>query len=244
MGFNQAQYDAVVEKVRTGIAQIGAKNQQVIPAATHATSHWYLPDGVKSAVLWMAKKLTQLSEWLIRKAGELLAGFLAPVGFMEAGWKWQDVKAKASTIEGAINPDQTASSEWDGSAKDHYRTSIKPQQSAAGRIKTVAGSISTSLYICAGAGLAFYAALGLITYQFLTTLGAALAALFSGVLSLPGFVAAVADCGVTAAAVITAVAGLGAFLSVQAQQMGSLHGEAKDNASFPGGHWPRAVHNA
>jgi hypothetical protein len=242
--FSPSQYDAMVERIKAGVTQIGAKNQQVMPAARHATSHWYLPDGVKSAVLWMARKLTQISEWLIRKSEELLAGVFAPVVFFEAAWKWQDVRAKASTVESSINPAALGSRRWEGDAKTNYRSAISLQSPAAGRIKTVAGTTATSLYVCAGAGLIFYAALGLILYQFISTLGAALAALFSGVLSLAGFVAAVGDCGVTAGMIWGAITAAAVCLGAQAQQMGTVRSDATDNGSFPNGHWPKAVNNA
>ncbi|GAB3983191.1 hypothetical protein GCM10029978_089120 [Actinoallomurus acanthiterrae] len=244
MAFSQAQYEAVIQRIKTGTAKIGAKNQQVMPAARHAASHWYLPDGVKSTIIWMAEKLTRMSEWIIRKSEELLESVFAPILFFEAGWKWQDVRIKASTVEGSVSPGALGSSKWNGAAKDDYRAAITSQSSAAGRVKTVSSSISTSLYVCALAGLTFYGALGIIIYNFLGALAGAIVALVSGVFSLPGFLAGVADCGVTAAMIFGAVAAASLCLGAQAQQMGSIHGEAMDNASFPGGHWPKATGNS
>ena len=241
MTFSQAQYEAVTQRVKLGVQKVGAKNQEVIPSANQAVDHWYIPSEVKEAILWMAKKLSELADWLIEKITELLEGVLAPVLFFKVGWDWEDVKGLASGVQGSIGPDALQSRTWEGTAKDDYRASIKLQPLAAGRIKDLSGSTAGALFISAAAGSAFYIAIGIIIYQFFGTLGAAVAALLSGVFSWAGFIAACADSGVTAGMIYGAIALLGACLAAQAQQMGVLHGEAVDQSLFPGGQWPKAT---
>lgn len=242
MGFSQAQYDAVTSKVKSGVRQAGDKTQQIAPAANKAVSHWYLPEGVKRAIIWMAEKLIELSEWLVKTCEDLLQGVFAPIAFFKVGWDWQDVKGKASNVQGSINPHALGSRSWEGTAQNDYRAAIKLQSPAAGRIKEIADSTALALYACAATGLVFYGALGAIIYQFIATQAAAIAALLSGALSLAGFLASVGDAGISAGLVWTLVGATGLTLGTQASQMGVLHGQASDNTYFPqGGHWPKAT---
>lgn len=241
MGFNQAQHDAAVNKVKSGIQQIANKNQQVMPAASKATNHWYLPESVKKAIIWAAKKLTEISDWTMKKLGELLEGAAAPGLFFRVGWDWKSVKGKASNVQGSVNPDALKSSRWEGMAKDDYLKAIKLQAPAAGRIKDISSSTANSLFICATAGMAFYATLAFLAYKSFGILGAAIVALLSGVFSWAGLLGALSDAGVNAGAIWAAVGLLGACVYAQASQMGTLHGETVDNTTFPQGHWPKAT---
>ncbi len=242
MGFNQAQYEAVINKVKGGVQQTNGNTQKIAPAASKAVSHWYLPTGVKRIIVWMAKKLIDLSEWLVKTCGDLLQGAFAPIAFFKAGWDWEDVKGKASSVQGSINPDALGSRSWEGTAQTDYRAAIRLQSPAAGRIKEIADSTALALYASAATGLVFYGALGAIVYQYVSTQAAATAALLSGVLSLGGFLASVGDAGVTAGMVWTLVGATTLTLGTQSAQMGILHGQASDNTFFPqGGHWPKAT---
>ena len=241
MGFSQAQHDAATNKVKSGIQQIAVKNQLVMPAASKATSHWYLPDGVKKAIMWAAKKLTEISEWTMKKLGELLEGMAAPGLFYRVGWDWENVKGKASGIQGSVNPDALKSSRWEGMAKDDYLKAIKLQAPAAGRIKDIANSTANSLFLCATAGMMFYASLAFIAFKSIGVLEIATVALLSGVFSWAGLLAALSDAGVNAGLIWGAVTLLTACLLAQTHQMGALHGETVDNTTFPQGHWPKAT---
>lgn len=241
MGFSQAQHDAAINKTKSGIQQIAGKNQQVMPAASKATSHWYLPDSVKKAVMWVAKKLTEISDWTMKKLGELLEGAAAPGLFFRVGWDWENVKGRASNVQGSVNPDALKSSRWEGMAKDDYLKAIKLQAPAAGRIKDVASSTATSLFVCATAGMVFYATLAFIAYKSIGVLTGALVLLLSGVLSWAALLGALSDAGVNAGLIWGALSLLGACVYAQAQQMGTLHGETVDNTTFPQGHWPKAT---
>lgn len=241
MGFNQAQHDAATSKVKSGIQQIAIKNQQVMPAASKAASHWYLPDSVKKAIMWAAKKLTEISDWTMKKLGELLEGAAAPGLFFRVGWDWESLKGKASNVQGSVNPDALKSSRWEGMAKDDYLEAIKLQAPAAGRIKDIASSTATSLFACATAGMLFYASLAFIAYKSIWVLAGAIVALLSGVFSWAAFLGALSDAGVNAGLIWAALGVLGACIYVQVQQMGTLHGETVDNTTFPQGYWPKAT---
>ncbi len=241
MGFNQSQYEAATERVRSGVQKLGVNSRLIMPAANKASNEWYLPPSVKEAVVWTAGQLVEITDWFIAKVEELLSGAVAPVAFFELGWQWEELKGKASGVQGTLNPDALGSRSWEGAAKDGYRAAIKLQSPAAGRIKEIANSTATSLYLCAAAGLAFYIALGAIVFQLLGVLNAALAALLSGVFSLAGLVAAVGDAGVTAGLIWACVGALTTCLGLQVQQMGVLHGEAIDETFFPQGRWPKGT---
>lgn len=241
MGFSQAQHEAATSKVKSGIQQIAIKNQQVMPAASKATSHWYLPDSVKKAIMWAAKKLTEISDWTMKKLGELLEGAAAPPLFFKVAYDWESVKGKASNVQGTVNPSALKSSRWDGMAKEDYLKAITLQAPAAGRIKDIANSTATSLYVCAGAGMVFYAGLAFLAFKSVGILGAALVALLTGVFSWAGLLGALSDAGVNSVAIWGSVTALLACIGSQASSMGTLHGDTVDKSSFPQGHWPKAT---
>lgn len=128
--------------------------------------------------------------------------------------------------------------DWEGAAADAYRKIINPQGSAAGKIGTISDKVATTLTICAAAGLAFYVAIGVIIVKLIAATVTAIGLLGSAVLSWAGAALIVEEAGVNTGLVIAAVTTLTALLGAQAQQMVALHGEAVDNATFPGGKWP------
>jgi len=103
------------------------------------------------------------------------------------------------------------------------------------------GATAIGLTVCAAAGLAFYVALGVIVFQLIASLVAAIAAVGSIIFSWAGLAMVVGDAGITTGMIIAAVTALAALLGVQAQQMVALHGTAVDDTAFPGGHWPVAA---
>lgn len=92
--------------------------------------------------------------------------------------------------------------------------------------------------ICAAAGLAFYLALGIIVVKFIVAMVGVIVALGSVAFSWAGVALAVEEAGVNTGLIIAAVTTLTAVLGAQAQQMVTLHGEAVDASTFPGGRWP------
>jgi len=167
-----------------------------------------------------------------------------PIILFKHAWDWQDLRGDASTVAGQLDAEALgAARKWEGPAAEAYKKVIPPQNKAATQIGTVAKNTAVSLTVCAAAGLAFYVALGVILVKFIAAMVTAIAALGSAVFSWAGAAIIVEEAGVNSGLIIAAVSALSAALGAQASQMSSLHGDAVDNAFFPGGHWPKAATN-
>ncbi|MGW2472898.1 hypothetical protein [Streptomyces sp. NPDC001665] len=246
MAFNAAQYEAASEKLTSGIQTLSEKMNQVGPKAESTANHWYVPDFVADALIWTANKLISAGNWILGKIKELLQGIAAPVYLAKYAWDWQsDVRGKASGVAGSTTADQLQSlKHWTGEAATSYTTAVKAQPLAAAKIGTTADKVATALSLSATAALAFYVALGVVLYQFITTMVAAIVALGSLVFSWAGAAAVVGEITVSSAAIITAVTALMALLGTQAQQLATIEGEARDMSTYPHGHWPVAAPDA
>ncbi|MCP2322176.1 hypothetical protein HDA40_000683 [Hamadaea flava] len=242
MGFSQAQYEAAVNKVTDGANGINTKIGQVAPAANSAMDHWYIPGFIKDAIKWLAEKITQLAQWILNKIIELLKGAIAPIRMFVDAFDWQDIRGLASGVSGQLKDTAlTVDDVWHGSARDAYVKAMKPQSDAADRVAKIGDKVSTSLTVCAVAGLAFYVALGVIVVKFIAAMVTAIAAFGTAVFSWAGAALIVEEAGVNTGLIIAAVTTLTALLGAQAAQMSTLHGEAVDASMFPGGKWPNPV---
>ncbi|WP_035286688.1 hypothetical protein [Actinokineospora spheciospongiae] len=242
MAFSEAQFQAAVDKINTGMNDLSAKMGEILPAARAGVNHWYVPDFVADMVIWSAEKAVSLAKSIWDKIVEVLKGVAAPVYFFKYAFDWQDVRGLASDVAGSVKPEAlTGTSAWHGSAADAYRKNIPPQGAAATRVGTVADKASVALGICAAAGLAFYIAIGVILVKFIVAMIAVVAAMGSVAFSWAGVALAVEEAGVNTGLIIAAISALTAVLGAQAQQLVALHGEARDNSVFPGGTWPDPV---
>ncbi|MFF3518302.1 hypothetical protein [Streptomyces sp. NPDC002573] len=243
MPFSSAQYEAVTAKLSSGMQDLSGKLNQVGPKAESTANHWYVPDAVADALIWVANKLIELGSWVLNKIEELLEGVGAPVAMFSYALDWQShVRGPASSVAGETAPEAlVAPKHWSGDAATKYTASVKGQPTAATQIETSADKIATGLNICAVAGLAFYVALAAILAKFITATIAAIVALGSVVFSWVSAVTIIEEAGVNAALIWTAVAALVAVLGAQGQQMAIIKGESVDNSTFPGGHWPDAL---
>lgn len=239
MTFNETQFQAMVDKMNAGLSDLSDKIGQIRPTAECAVDHWYIPDFVADAVLWLADKAISLAKTIWDKIVELLKGVAAPVYFFKYALDWEDIRGLASGVSSESNPAVLpAGRRWKGAAADAYFKIIPLQGSAAARIGTIAHQTAVALDICAAAGLVFYVALGIILVKILVAMGGVIAAIISVVLSWVGVTLAVEEVAVDATMLTVAVTGLTEVLGFQAQQMITLYGEAVDNSAFPGGHWP------
>jgi len=239
MTFSEAQFQAAVDKINNGMTDLSAKMGEILPAAQAGLNHWYIPDFVKDAVMALAREALDLAKWLWDKFVELLKGVGAPVMFFKYAYDWSDVRGIATGVAGVLKPEAlTVDEHWKGTAADRYNAAIKPQSEAADKIGTISEKLTIALGILAAAGLTFYVALGVIIVQFIVAMVGVVAALGSVAFSWAGVALAVGEAGFSSAAIATAVGALVAILGVQAQQMSTLNGEAKDAGKFPGGHWP------
>ncbi|MGH3696538.1 MAG: hypothetical protein ACRDRX_21530 [Pseudonocardiaceae bacterium] len=245
MTFSTAQFQETINKLNDGMDELSNKIAAVPPAANAAMDHWYIPGFIKDAIKWLAEKITELATWIWNKIKEVMAGIAAPVYFFQFAFDWQDIRGIASGVTGRLKPEaMPATSSWTSPAGLAYSRIIKPQGDAANKIATVSDKTATALQICAGVGLTFYVAIAVILVKFILAMVAAIAAFGSGIFSWAGAALVVEEAGVNSGLIWTAIAALTAALGTQAQQLISLHGEAIDNSTFPGGHWPTPTTSA
>jgi hypothetical protein len=242
MPFSEQQYQQAIDKITNGLQQLDSKMQQIPGAANAALSNPILPDSVKKAIVWLAEKMVNILKGVIDKIVELLKGAAAPIFFFTRSYTWQDVKGLATGVVGSLRPEAlSVNRHWKGPANDAYTKAIKPQSDGAAKIGAIADRVSTALTVCAGAGLAFYIAIGLIVIKFIAAAVVVIAAFGSVAFSWAGLLLAVEEAGVNTAMIVAAVAALTTLLAAQASQMVVLHGEAIDNSVFPGGKWPQST---
>ena len=240
--FSRAQYEASIHEIEAGMATFSGNLDKMIPVAAAAVDHWYVPDPVADAVLWLARETVswgkQILDWFV----DLLKGAVAPIYMLVDSWHWMDVKGAANGVSADLSVQNLAvdDSDWSGRARDAYVATVGAQSAAATRVGSIAGNTSITLLACGGAGLAFYLTLATVLVKLIAASITALAAFGSGVFSLAGAAIILEEAGVDTAIIATALAALTAFLTAQVTAMTTLHGEAVDPTSFPRGAWPNA----
>jgi hypothetical protein len=239
MGFSEAQFNETITKLNQGMDDLSVKIGEVPGAANSAMDHWYIPGFIKDAIKWCAEKICELANWIWNKIKEVMKGIAAPVYFFKYAFDWQDIRGIANGVTGQLKPEaMPAVTSWTGSAATAYKAVIKPQGDAANKIATISDKTATALQICAAIGLTFYVAIAVILVKFIAAMVTAIAAFGSGVFSWAGAALVIEEAGVNSGLIWAAIGALTAALGTQAQQMISLHGEAIDNSTFPGGKWP------
>jgi uncharacterized protein YukE len=245
MTVSAAQYEAAAHKLRSGVDKVPGKLNDFVASTNSTLSKWYIPGFVKDAVKWLAEKLIHLAEDVWNKIVELMKGIAAPGYMIDYAWNWESVNGTATGVASELSPEVVGiSQDWQGQAATAYANAITPQSGAAAQIGSIADKTATCLTICAAAGVAFYVALGIIIFQLLASLVAAIIAEGTIVFSWAGLFVVVTDAGISTGLIIAAVTTLSALLAAQASQMVSLHGLAAGQTSFPGGHWPKATNLA
>lgn len=246
MSFSEAEFNAVVQQINKGMADLSTKISQVPPAANSAMNHWYIPGYIKDAIRWLAEKIVDLAKWIWDKITEVLKGVAAPVYFFINSFEWQDVRGLATKVGGQLKPMVLTSvgNTWKGSAATAYGKVILPQGTAADRLGAVSDKVSTALQLSAAAGLVFYVAIAAILVKFIAAMVTCIAAFGSAVFSWAGAALIVEEAGVNSALIWAAIGALSAALATQVQQLVTVHGELEDITAFPGnggGHWPNAT---
>jgi hypothetical protein len=238
--FSRAQFDAVIADIRAGMTDFSVKLDSMVPTAAQAADHWYVPQPVQEALLWIARKTVEIGRKLLDIFVDLLKGVTAPVHMFFDAWTWMDVRSSATGVSSSLSAQNLVvdTSDWNGRGHEAYVAVAEGQSKAAARIGSIAGSTSGHLLACAVAGAAFYVTLAAVVVKLVAAAVAALAAFGSAVFSWAGAALVLEEAGVNTAIIGTAVATLTTFLGAQATAMVNLHGEAVDNTSFPEGKWP------
>jgi hypothetical protein len=240
--FSQAQYEAVIHEIETGMKSFEANLAKIIPAANTATSHWYVTPPAAEALRWIAKKTVEVGTAILDWFVDLLKGATAPIFMFIDSWQWMNIKGHANGVSTDLSTQNLVvdDSDWSGKARDAYLTATGAQSTAAGRIGSIAGNTSLNLLACAGAGLAFYIVLAGVLAKLIAASVAAIAAFGSAMFSWAGAAIVLEEAGVDTAVIVTAATTLAAFLGAQATAMITLHGDAVDPTSFPSGSWPKS----
>lgn len=238
--FSQAQYEAVIREIEAGITTFEGQLAQVIPAATGATSHWYVPPPVAEGFMWIAEKTVEVGTAILNWFLDLLKGAVAPIYMFIDSWRWMDVKGRVNGIATDLTTQNLVvdDSDWSGKARDAYLAAAGAQSAAATRVGSIAATAVGNLLGCATAGLAFYIVLAGVLAKLIAALAVSIAAMGSGVFTAPGIALFLEEAGVNTAIIVTAAGTLAAFLSTQATAMIMLHGEAVDPTAFPNSVWP------
>jgi hypothetical protein len=240
VAFSEAQFNSVVAQISKGMDDLSAKIAEVPRAAQAAVDHWYIPDFVQDAIMWLARKITELATWLWDKIKEVLRGVAAPISFFFRSFEWQDVRSLATKVGGQLKPGvlTTVGNTWKGSAAIAYGKVIQPQGAAADKVGAISEKISTALRASAAAGLLFYLAVAAILVKFIGATIAAIAAFGTAIFSWAGVAIIVEEAAVNSAVIWGAIGALNIALGTQVDQLITVHGELSDQSAFPGGHWP------
>ena len=242
MSFSIAEFQAVVDKINSGMDDISAKMDEIPRVANSTIDHWYIPDFVADGIIWLAEKMLDLAKKIWDKVVEVLKGVAAPIYLFSYAMDLNDVSATADGIVANLgDADMAGSEDWSGKGAEAYRRQLSPQRDAAGELGHIAEQMKSSLIWASVAGLTFYVGLGVIIVKFIVAMVAAIAALGSVVFSWAGAGLIVEEAGVNIAAIGTLVAALLALLGDQVKEMGSLQ-DAASTDKFPGGRWPKG-HN-
>ncbi|MFI5536035.1 hypothetical protein ACIA5H_06540 [Nocardia sp. NPDC051900] len=245
MSFDISSYNSVVDGLEKFLDDIDGKVRVAIPQAEQEAldlPYVRLIPPVQRAVKTCADKLIEICKWLWDKVIEIMKGIRAPYDMYLRSRDWTDVRDSVSSIQGEIDPNNLAVNRvWKGAAQLAYMKANTAQSAASGKVGDIADKTKTVLIESAVAGLAFYAGLLSICWQFLANLAAAIAALATGVGAPISLADIAADSGITTAQIWVAVGLLSAFVGQQARSFGDLHSAASDNSSFPGGRWPDPI---
>ncbi|MBO0805998.1 MAG: hypothetical protein J2P25_23370 [Nocardiopsaceae bacterium] len=240
MSFSKSQYETVAKSLQDGLQHISSDLPKITPAVASAVNQWYIPGFAQHEAVEAAGKAVGLLEEFVKTLEHLVEGILAPLYFYDLSWKWRgpEVQGIASTVSADIQPDLLKGQLiWNSSAATSYESAISLQSPAAGKIADIAGSVATSLDVCATAGMVFYAALVTLVID---VVKAVISIGVGGIDTLAlvwTFIKTVAAITSTAK-VAAALTALLAVLTAQATQMSALIGDASDNKNFPHGNWP------
>jgi uncharacterized protein YukE len=242
MTFDPAQYEATIDRLDKGMADLSRLVGQLPAATASVTGRWYMTDDLSAALTRISNTLAALGADLLAKLKEFLKGAVAPIRFFFIANDWDEVRGLATSVAGNLQPVAlSVDYYWQGAAAEAYKSVIPAQTAAATRIGTMSDKTQTALTWSAAAGCAFYLGLLAVLIQFVIAFVGVLAALGSVVFSWAGILLAIEEAGIGLGEVAALVALLAAALTTQGIQLSNMHSEAEDASAFPGHHWPSAV---
>ncbi|MFE6742865.1 hypothetical protein [Streptomyces tubercidicus] len=241
--FSLSQYQAMADELKSGVAKLSQKKEELVPAAQKAGDAWYIPQKIADALMWIAEKIRDLAKWMLDKINDALKAAWAPVKLYQISSEWVDkIQIPASAVQGQTDwKALQAPRRWKGDAATLYLDSVRGQSSAAGRIGSIADQVSLSCTLCAATGLVFYVAMGALLAKTIGGTVAAIGLLMTGAGAVAAAGIFVEEAAFNATVLGTALlAALGA-LGTQIEELNRIKGQAKDARDFPGppvGKWP------
>ncbi|WP_329026359.1 MULTISPECIES: hypothetical protein [unclassified Streptomyces] len=242
MAFNPEQFQAIIDKLNAGLETISKFVTDIGPKVESAVNHWFIPDGVAQACVWIINKVIKAVNWVIAKLVDIMMGAYAPaiVFYNSVTWQGEEIRGKASGVASSTQKfNLTAPKYWEGEGATAYTNAVFPQSAASAQVASSAGTVSGCLAACGVAGCAFYAAVAIFVAQLIPVLAASTAAVTT-VVGIPAAGAAAAAEATLGPAVIGGAAvALLSIIGAEATTFSELTGESTDKSAFPnGGHWP------
>ncbi|MER5611996.1 hypothetical protein [Streptomyces sp. NPDC002215] len=242
MAFNPEQFQAIIDKLNSGLTTISKYVTEIGPKIESAVNHWYVPDAVARGCIWIANKIIEGINSIINKLVDILQGAFAPIIMFYNALQWQgeEIRGKASGVASSTQKfNLTAPKYWEGHGATAYTNAIFPQSGAAAQVASSASTVAGCLTACGVAGLAFYVAVGVFVAQLIPVLAASTAAVPTVAGIPPAGAAVTAEVGLGAATIGGGVLAVLAVLGAEGTTMAQLSGEGTDKSAFPhGGHWP------
>lgn len=239
MNFDVATYESVMKELEQYLGKLRNSINIDIPDALDKAKD--LPfigliPGQIQLLEWCASTMIDVCTWLVDKLVELLKGALAPYFMYVRSRDWNEVRGVVTSTQSTLDPNNLPAIRlWKGAAQMSYMRTATTQSAAAGKLGDISDKIKTTLLVSAGAGLAFYIGIALITKQFLSALAMDIALMAAGFTAAGGIADFLKTAGITTAQITAAVAAIGVFVSNQATALSDLEGLASDNGTFPDG---------
>jgi hypothetical protein len=238
--FNQTQYQAVIDEINAGLVTLATRIGQIGPAASAATSGWWIPQAAVDGLHWCADQISRLASEILETLSDIVQGALAPLFFAIKSYSWYEtISGPASGVAADVAPNTLrACYTWEGDAATAYSRATSTQTTAAAKIRAVGDSVAQTLTTVAAAGLVFYIAISVLLCKMINQVSAAIVGIGSGWFSWAGL-ALIAETIVVDGGMITAaVFAIGSFLTAQVTALLGFKGQLESNETFPSGHWP------
>jgi hypothetical protein len=239
---NPAQsLNQIVEAIEAAI-RAGAKLVNWIIDRVNDFLDW-LPGFIANRVGPWLDRLRVAVEGFFTKVLAVLKGIAFPVfAFMKAA-EWSDKVGKpVSTVAGQVSEAKLHVSDyWQGPAADAYANALTAQTTAYEEVGSIVSELQIRLWAVAGLMVGFYGALAAVIVSWVGVLTGSAAATATGVGAVVGVPVAVADTGVSAAAIIALIAAFLALAGTEVETLTALNGRITASAAFPDGSWPTAA---
>jgi uncharacterized protein YukE len=240
VAFNEAEYQALIERLNALGRRLAKLIDAVGPTLQPILSNPLVPDDMKSAVAFAGRTITKHAQSALDTlhARSAHAEMIVPPFLRDTAKEWRQILREASSIAEGIRTKDAVSAHWSGEAFTKYVSKKNPQSAAAKRVQAIAEKMATALDSVAEAELARFQKEIQLWIGLVVALLAALAAAGTGV-GAPGGVAIA----------VLSIVGFGAeifFNDSDFQEKcktlaATLTNEKNDKSDFGDGLWPKAV---